>query len=127
MNSEIIKLATGYAVVPGGSIVVDISDDKRPDYVGIISDCEGELTRVVVLSDISLMGLSDEQEENVINKAIKDLPEHKSIKEEEIPFPGYNAGTEELLAWYETFRLGFYPLGMFLDDKDYVLVRTDES
>ena len=107
-----IKLLKGYAEVPEDSIIIDLSKGNKVD-VGVISDREGELPTLVVISSESVRGLSVEAEEDLINKAIRDLPRFRYVKEQELPFPNKHASDKEWIKWNDSFRLGFFPLAMF--------------
>ena len=117
-----ISLLKGYAEVPDGTTVVDLSGGMAAD-IGIISDKSGELTPVVVVSDKSVRGLSVEEEDSLVDEAIRDLPQYQEAKSQEMPYPTCNASQEEWERWNESFRLGFFPLAMFenLADTEYRL------
>ncbi len=109
-----ITLINGYAEVPDDSKVIDLSSGKAAD-IGVISDKSGNLPPLVVVSDKSVRGLSVEEGDKLVDDAIKDLPQYIEAKSQELPYPSNSTSKEEWKRWNDSFRLGFFPLAMFVD------------
>ena len=104
-----INLVKGYVEIPDAVKVVDISDNSPKD-VGIILDKDGELETLVVIADRSLSSLTVLETDQIIDKAIANLPQYKGIKAMELPNTLTCKATRKNCRWDESVRLRFYPI-----------------
>lgn len=104
-----IGLQNGYAILPQGVAIVDLSQGHARD-VGVIRDRDGELPSLVVISSASVRGLSVKQEEWLVAAAIADRPEYQRVQADELAYPSKDTCERNWHVWSDSIRLGFFPL-----------------
>ncbi len=107
-----VFLSKGSAEVPNNLTLVSLTPDGEGKDFGVIADKFGELPHLGVVTDIALEGISPEDEEAIVSRAIANLPEYQAVKAQELPYPGAGADQETMYEWSKSFRLGLFPIKM---------------
>jgi hypothetical protein len=105
MKRNTIRLKNGVATIPCNVIVIRLTDGACTD-IGVIKDNKGLLTDLVIISDESLRRLSVKEENDLIDRAIENLPLYQKVRSAELPFPSSDDPAEDLL-WFESEKLYF--------------------
>ena len=104
-----INLLKGYVEIPDEAKVVNISEGQPLD-VGILVDRDGILDHLVIVADVSLVGLTILETDWIIDKAIEKLSDYKNVKAMELPNPFSCKATLKNRQWDDSVRLRFYPI-----------------
>ncbi len=104
----IIKLKSGEVTVPANVTVINLAKEGEGNFVGVISDKQMEVERLVVVAPSRPRSAAEE--DAMVEKAIADFPMHKAIKALELPYPNREADEQTWREWSDSYRLVLYPI-----------------
>ncbi len=117
-----IQIKSGVVTVPANVTVINLAKEGEGNFVGVISDKQMEVERLVVVAPSRPKSAAEE--DAIVEKAIADFPQHQAVKAQELPYPSPEDDEQTWSEWSESFRLVLYPIEWVVSwDEQYKFVR----